>query len=125
MIFLYVFLGLWIVMSIAFLVYVVSLKKKSTELSAQITEKLFYDNIFGQRFTWVISFKDETDIKRLFNTLYKSSKSAPEVGEMVSILKINVFGRIRYITKLQINSLLILPVLMIIIPTILLVDALL
>lgn len=78
-------------MSIGFFIYVILLKRHSTLLQATIAEKLYYDNIFGQRFSWVITFEDEVKVRRLFNTIYKSNKSAPEIGDNVDILKIKFF----------------------------------
>ena len=122
MVFVYVFLIIWILFGLWFLIYVISLKRNSIKLSAEIVEKVYFDNIFGQRFSWIISFIDKKEVRRLFNTIYKSNKTAPEVGKKVDILKVNVFKKTKYITNLQINSLIILPILMVIIPSILLVD---
>lgn len=97
----YIIGGLCIVVSFLIPFFYYLLVRSAVSLSAVIDEELPFDNLFGQKIAWIISINYEGVIRRLFNTIYKSKKNAPKVGDSITISKVKIFGKVRYLSKFQ------------------------
>ena len=110
--YLYLVMGLATLSVCAIVILAFRTKKTSKRLPATIVEKISYDNTIGQRYCWIVEFEDDGTIRRLYNTIYKSSKTEPKVGGEVTMIKVTVFNSVRYISILQYVTSFILPAIM-------------
>lgn len=100
----YVIGGICILVSILIPVIYYLIIRNSEKVDAEIVEEIPFDNLLGQRTSWVVSIMDNGDVKRLYNTIYKSSRTKPKVGDKVNINKVSVNGKIRYVSRFQLGA---------------------
>lgn len=101
----YIIGGVCILISVLIPIFYYMFVRKAVRVNAEIVEQISFDNLLGQKNAWIISFNDDGSvIRRLFNTVYKSEKTKPKVGNQVLLSKVIVFGKTRYITKFQISA---------------------
>lgn len=110
MLFLYVMWSLITMGAILIWIMLINLMKTSTKIEGTIVEKIMFDNVLGQRYSWIVSFEDGSEQRRLYNTIYKSSKTEPKPGDSVVMRKVKTRKHDRYLSNLQYRTLVVLPV---------------